>query len=119
MDETEKTITVSRPDNPPSPPVASRAVGEISSIPILSRPHASPRRQSATSLALALAATLLASLTGCGGGSSGSSNPVTPPVTPTPDMGTLTAVSDSYQFKLKNAASGLVLGIATQSQTAA
>jgi arabinan endo-1,5-alpha-L-arabinosidase len=34
-------------------------------------------------------------------------------------MGTLTAVSDSYQFKLKNAASGLVLGIATQSQTAA
>jgi arabinan endo-1,5-alpha-L-arabinosidase len=33
-------------------------------------------------------------------------------------MGTLTSVSDTYQFTLKNAASGLVLGISSQSQTA-
>ena len=33
-------------------------------------------------------------------------------------MGTLTAMSDSYQYKLKNVASGLVLGISGQSQVA-
>jgi arabinan endo-1,5-alpha-L-arabinosidase len=33
-------------------------------------------------------------------------------------MGTLTAVNDSFGYSLKNAASGMVLGIASQSQTA-
>ena len=33
-------------------------------------------------------------------------------------MGTLTAVSDSSQYKIKNASSGLILGIANQSQSA-
>jgi arabinan endo-1,5-alpha-L-arabinosidase len=66
--------------------------------------------------ALAAAAGLIA---GCGGGSGASSGGGggggggT-----TPDMGTLAALSDSTQFKLKNAASGMVLGIAGQSQTA-
>lgn len=68
-------------------------------------------------LPLAVLAVSAALFTGCGGGSGGgTSTPVTPPVTP--DMGTLAAVSDSYQFKLKNAASGLILGIDGQSQVA-
>jgi arabinan endo-1,5-alpha-L-arabinosidase len=46
--------------------------------------------------------------TGGGGGDGGT----------TPDMGTLTAVSDSYQYTLTNAASSLVLGISGQSQVA-
>jgi arabinan endo-1,5-alpha-L-arabinosidase len=48
--------------------------------------------------------------TGGSGGGSGT--------TQTPDMGTLTGVSDSYEYTLENAASSLVLGIAGQSQTA-
>lgn len=35
-----------------------------------------------------------------------------------PDLGTLTPVNDSYQYKLENAASNMVLGIAGLSQTA-
>lgn len=68
------------------------------------------------SAALALLACLV---TGCGGGGAssgngsggGSSSQV-------PDMGTLTPMSDSYQYTLANASSGMVLGIAGQSQTA-
>lgn len=64
-------------------------------------------------IALAAAATLAGcsgagSSSGGGGGGGGS----------TPDMGTITAVSDSNQFKLTNAASSLVLGISGQSQVA-
>jgi hypothetical protein len=55
-------------------------------------------------------------LSGCGGGGTSSSGGGGS--TTTPDMGTLTAVSDSYRYKLKNVASGMVLGIANQSQTA-
>jgi len=53
---------------------------------------------------------------GCGGGSSSGGSTTT--TTTTPDDGTLTTVSDSYGYTLKNAASGMVLGIAAQSQTA-
>jgi arabinan endo-1,5-alpha-L-arabinosidase len=65
-------------------------------------------------IALAAAATLAGcsgagSSSGGGGGGGGGS---------TPDMGTITAVDDSYQFKLTNAASSLVLGISGQSQVA-
>ena len=64
-----------------------------------------------------------APIAGCGGGSgagsgSGSGGGSGGGGGTTPDMGTLAAVSDSTQFKLKNAASGMVLGIAGQSQTA-
>jgi arabinan endo-1,5-alpha-L-arabinosidase len=76
-----------------------------------------PFRLPAQALAAAAALSLPA-LTGCGG-SGGGSTGITPPVATTPDMGTLSPVSDSYQYKLRNAASGLVLGIAGQSQTAA
>jgi arabinan endo-1,5-alpha-L-arabinosidase len=38
--------------------------------------------------------------------------------TTTPDMGNLNSVGDTLQYQLKNAASGLVLGVAGQSQTA-
>ncbi len=59
-------------------------------------------------------------LAGCGGGGAaattgtggGGGN------TTTPDMGTLAAVSDSYQYKIENVASSMVLGITGQSQTA-
>jgi arabinan endo-1,5-alpha-L-arabinosidase len=61
----------------------------------------------------------LAAIAGCGsgsgatsGGGSGGGGGTTP------DMGTLASLSDSTQFKLKNAASGMVLGIAGQSQIA-
>lgn len=53
-------------------------------------------------------------LAGCGGGSSKSSTTTT---TTTADMGTLTAMGDTYTYTLKNAASGMVLGISGQSQT--
>ncbi|HEX4156562.1 MAG TPA: family 43 glycosylhydrolase [Acidobacteriaceae bacterium] len=67
---------------------------------------------------LALAALSLAPLlfAGCGGGSGGGGTTNPPPTTP--DMGTLVAVSDNTQFKIKNASSSNVLGIASQSQTA-
>jgi len=56
-------------------------------------------------------------LAGCGGGVSNSGGDAGGPP-PAPDFGTLTSVSDSNQFQLKNAATGLVLGIAGQSQLA-
>jgi arabinan endo-1,5-alpha-L-arabinosidase len=58
-------------------------------------------------------------LSGCGGGGAGSGGGTggggggT-----TPDMGNLSSVSDSNQFTLTNAASGMVLGIAGESQSA-
>ena len=74
--------------------------------------------QHLTWLGLPLCLVLL--LTGCGGGSgsgtgTGSTGGST---TTTPDMGVLSPVGDSYQYKLKNAASGMVLGISGQSQVA-
>lgn len=57
---------------------------------------------------------LLATQAGCGGGSS---SPVSNPI-PVPDDGVLTDVSDSFQFQIANVSSGLLLGIAAQSQTA-
>jgi len=56
-------------------------------------------------------------LTGCSGAASSSGSGGGGGTTP--DMGTITAVSDSNQFKLTNAASSLVLGISGQSQVAA
>src|SRR5271170_3687975 len=52
---------------------------------------------------------------GCGGSGSSSSSGGT---VSGPDRGTLTNLSDSSQYKIKNASSGLILGIAGQSQTA-
>jgi arabinan endo-1,5-alpha-L-arabinosidase len=68
-----------------------------------------------TWLGIALAAGV--TLSGCGGGGSNSGSGGGGGGT-APDMGTLTAVSDSYQNKLENVASNMVLGIASQSQTA-
>jgi arabinan endo-1,5-alpha-L-arabinosidase len=76
------------------------------------RIEAKPRPRAGIAILLAGAI----ALSGCGsGGSSGSSGNGS---TTTPDMGTLATVSDSYQYTLANAASGMVLGIAGQSQTA-
>ena len=64
------------------------------------------------------AATILgAALAGCGGSGSGSGGGGGGGGQ-TPDMGTLTTVSDSYEYTLENGASSLVLGIQGQSQTA-
>ncbi len=57
-------------------------------------------------------------VTGCGGAGSGGGSGGGGGTTQTPDMGTLTTVSDSYEYTLENAASSLVLGIAGQSQIA-
>jgi arabinan endo-1,5-alpha-L-arabinosidase len=58
-------------------------------------------------------------LSGCGGGSGGNGGSSgTGGSGTTPDMGTLTLVSDSYQYKIANASSGLMLGIEGQSQVA-
>jgi hypothetical protein len=56
-------------------------------------------------------------LTGCGGGGASSSSGGGGTTTTT-DMGTLTMPGTIYQYQLKNAASGMVLGISGQSQTA-
>jgi arabinan endo-1,5-alpha-L-arabinosidase len=62
---------------------------------------------------------LTIALTGCGGSSTatsgGGSNPTSPA---TPDNGTLTSISDTFQFTLTNASNGLVLGLSGQSQVA-
>jgi arabinan endo-1,5-alpha-L-arabinosidase len=50
--------------------------------------------------------------------SSTTNTPTPPPTVTTPDSGALTAMNDGVQYKIKNASSGMVLGIATQSQTA-
>jgi arabinan endo-1,5-alpha-L-arabinosidase len=68
---------------------------------------------------LAVVFTAAATLSGCGGGGSSTApgNPVTPT---TPDMGTAVNVDNATlhtnQLQIKNAASGLVLGISGQSQ---
>ena len=71
------------------------------------------------SVLIGLALGCAAVITGCGGGGGGTTT-TTPPTTP--DMGTLVNVNDttydSNQYQIKNAASGLVLGISGQSQTA-
>ena len=69
-----------------------------------------PRRQIWLGVVLS-AATIL---TGCGGGGGGTQQQ--PP--PSTDMGTLTSMGDTYTYTFKNAASSLVLGISSQSQTA-
>lgn len=61
-------------------------------------------------------AVLVCVASGCGGGSQGSGGGGGG--TQTPDMGTLTAMSDVDTYTLTNAASGMVLGIAGQAQTA-
>ncbi|MDR3736996.1 MAG: family 43 glycosylhydrolase [Acidobacteriaceae bacterium] len=58
--------------------------------------------------------TLVCLLTACGGGGSGSSSSTGT----TTDMGTIAAVDDTDQYSIENAASGMVLGISGQSQTA-
>src|SRR6516225_9230781 len=66
------------------------------------------------------ASTLIAAaiaISGCGGSSTGGTTGGCGTTT-TPDNGTLTTVADTTQFTLKNAATGLVLGIAGQNQTA-
>jgi arabinan endo-1,5-alpha-L-arabinosidase len=64
----------------------------------------------------ATAGLIVATCAGCGGGGGGSSTGGGG--NSTPDMGTLSSVNDSFGYSLKNAASGMVLGIASQSQTA-
>lgn len=59
---------------------------------------------------VALACTLLG---GCGGNSSTS-----PTSAAGPDLGTLTAIDDSYELKLGNASSGQLLSVASHSQVA-
>jgi len=56
-------------------------------------------------------------LIGCSSGST-SPSPTPTPTPTTPDMGTITTVGDTNQFTLTNVSSGLVLGIAGQSQVA-
>ena len=58
---------------------------------------------------------LLACFISACGGSGGSKSSST---STADDMGTLTTIGDTYTFTLKNAASGMVLGISGQSQTA-
>lgn len=65
--------------------------------------------------ALALFACLLA---GCGGGASSGTGSGGGSSNQTPDMGTLASMGDSNQYTLANASSGMVLGIAGQSQIA-
>lgn len=73
---------------------------------------------------LGIALSAMVVLTGCGGGSGGGTTaPPAPPAPPTtPDMGTIVNVSNptlyTNQYQIKNAASGMVLGISGQSQTA-
>jgi arabinan endo-1,5-alpha-L-arabinosidase len=57
-------------------------------------------------------------LSGCSSGGSNSTPTPTPPAPVTPDLGVATAVSDSFQYKIKNVSSGDLLGITAQSQVA-
>jgi arabinan endo-1,5-alpha-L-arabinosidase len=68
--------------------------------------------------ALTLAFVASAPLTGCGGGGGGTTGGGGGGTTTTPDMGTLSTIGDTYGFTLTNGSSGLVLGIANQSQVA-
>jgi arabinan endo-1,5-alpha-L-arabinosidase len=66
---------------------------------------------------LGIALVMALAWNGCGGG--GGSNPGGGGgTTTTPDLGTLSTVDDTNQYTLKNASSGMVLGIAGQSQAA-
>jgi len=69
---------------------------------------------------LGIALTAAAALCGCGGGSS-STAPASPVTPTTPDMGTVVSVDAAVlytnQYQIKNADSGLVLGLSSQSQT--
>lgn len=69
-----------------------------------------------SSAATFFAILLVSSCLGCGG--SGSGGTTGGGGNTTPDMGTLTSVDDANQYTLTNAASGMVLGISGQSQTA-
>jgi arabinan endo-1,5-alpha-L-arabinosidase len=64
-----------------------------------------------------LALILILAVSGCGGSGSASTGGGGG-TTSTPDMGTLTSVSDSYTYSITNVASSLVLGISGQSQIA-
>jgi arabinan endo-1,5-alpha-L-arabinosidase len=59
-------------------------------------------------------------MVGCGGGGGGSTAPTNPAPPASPDMGTVVPVNNSSlytnQYQIKNAASGMVLGIDGQSQ---
>ena len=76
-----------------------------------------PKNSQTLPSALALTLFSVALLTGCGGGGTGSSGGGTQS-TGTPDNGQVASVSDAYGFTLTNASSGMVLGIAGQSQVA-
>jgi arabinan endo-1,5-alpha-L-arabinosidase len=68
---------------------------------------------------LGLALMLGLVLSGCGGGGSATTGGGGGGGTPTtPDMGTLTSVSDSYTYTITNVSSSLVLGVSGQSQVA-
>src|SRR5580692_5760364 len=70
---------------------------------------------------LRILATLLLSsavyVSGCSSGGS-SPQPTPAPAPTTPDLGTITPVSDSFQYKIKNVSSSELLGITGQSQVA-
>ena len=76
-----------------------------------------PKNSQTLPSALALTLFSVALLTGCGGGGTGSSGGGTQS-SGTPDNGQVASVSDAYGFTLTNASSGMVLGIAGQSQVA-
>ena len=57
-------------------------------------------------------------LSGCGGGGGGSTGGGGGGTITTPDMGVLGSISDANGFTLTNVSSGMVLGIANQSQVA-
>ena len=63
-------------------------------------------------------AILISSFVFCFLGCSGSGSGTTTTTSSGYDMGTLTTVSDTYQFTLANSVSSMVLGISGQSQTA-
>jgi len=69
------------------------------------------------SIRVGLFAVVSTLLIGCSSGST-SPSPTPTPTPSTPDMGTITTVGDTNQFTLTNVSSGLVLGIAGQSQVA-
>jgi arabinan endo-1,5-alpha-L-arabinosidase len=79
---------------------------------IVERAAQAPRR-----VLLSLALMMGLALSACGGGGSASSGGGGGTPT-TPDLGTLTSMSDSYSYTVTNVASSLVLGISGQSQVA-
>lgn len=57
-------------------------------------------------------------LAGCGAGKPSSNGTTNTSTTTSTDMGTLSMPGSTYQYQLKNAATGMVLGISNQSQAA-